>query len=73
MAIVSDYTAVLAYLDNDVLRWNGMTAVGTPVIVTYSFVETADLPDPAVEFQCVGLLVLLGGAARLFPAGCGAV
>lgn len=47
MAIVSDYTAVLAYLDNDVLRWNGMTAVGTPVIVTYSFVETADLPDPA--------------------------
>ena len=47
MAIVSDYTAILAYLDNDTLRWNGMTAVGAPVIVTYSFVESADLPDLA--------------------------
>jgi len=46
MAFVNDYTALLAYLDSNSLRWNGMTDVGTSVVVTYSFVETANLPDP---------------------------
>ncbi len=41
---VSDYTALLRYLDSDSSRWNGMTDVGTGVVVTYSFTDTADLP-----------------------------
>lgn len=41
---VHDYTGILAYLGQDGLRWNGATAVGTQVVVTYSFKETPDLP-----------------------------
>ncbi len=44
---VSTYRALLAYRDGrDTARWNNEMAPGTPVIVTYSFTETADLPDP---------------------------
>ena len=41
---VNDYRAILAYRDNANLRWNAFTDVGTPVIVTYSFADTEDLP-----------------------------
>lgn len=44
---VEDYTAILHYLENDSTRWNGMTDVGTNVIVSYSFTTFADLPDVA--------------------------
>ncbi len=43
MAVVSDYTALLYYWENDALRWNGQTAVGSQVVVTYSFTERSDL------------------------------
>lgn len=42
---VSDYTALLRYVDSSNARWNGPTTVGTAVVVTYSFTETADLPS----------------------------
>jgi Ca2+-binding RTX toxin-like protein len=41
---VEDYTGILAYLGQNPLRWNGATDVGTQVVITYSFTETADLP-----------------------------
>lgn len=44
-AEVTDYTALLYYPDHDSLRWNGLTNVGTPVVVTYSFTDTDDLAD----------------------------
>lgn len=44
---VSDYTALLYYRQSDSLRWNGQTNVGTQVVVTYSFTEAIDLPDPS--------------------------
>ncbi len=47
MSVVSDYRAILAYLDSGNYRWNAFTALGTPVFVSYNFVETEDLPDPA--------------------------
>lgn len=42
--VVYDYTALLAYQESSNYRWNGMTDLGTSVVVTYSFTETADLP-----------------------------
>ena len=45
--MVDDYRALLYYTQNDSLRWNSGTAVGTQSIVTYSFTDTADLPTTA--------------------------
>jgi Ca2+-binding RTX toxin-like protein len=47
MTTVADYTALLRYLENDSSRWNGMTSVGAPVVVTYSFTDSTDLPTLA--------------------------
>lgn len=49
MSEVSDYSALLYYLDDDVFRWNGQTSVGTQVVVTYSFVETQDLAPVSTD------------------------
>jgi serralysin len=46
---VTDYTALLYYEQNDSLRWNGMTDVGTPVVITYSFTESIDLPPASSD------------------------
>lgn len=46
---VTDYTGIVYYLENDSLRWNGLTDVGTQVVITYSFTDTADLPDPSSD------------------------
>ena len=44
MTVATDYTAILYAADGQPdLAWNGITSAGTPVIVTYSFVENADL------------------------------
>ena len=44
MAVATDYTSILYAADGQPnIAWNGMTTAGTPVIVTYSFVEVADL------------------------------
>lgn len=42
--VVYDYTAILAYYEADNFRWNGLTDVGTSVVITYSFTEAEDLP-----------------------------
>lgn len=47
MTVVTDYTAILYYLQNPNGRWNAQTDLGTQAVVTYNFVETADLDDPA--------------------------
>lgn len=41
---VDDYTAILASRENDARRWNAMTDPGASVIITYSFLETDELP-----------------------------
>ena len=44
MTVATDYTSILYSADGQPnWAWNGMTSAGTPVIVTYSFVEAADL------------------------------
>ena len=44
MTVVSDYTGILYAADEEPKwAWNGMTSAGTAVIVTYSFVQGADL------------------------------
>ncbi len=44
MTVATDYTSILYAADGQPdIAWNGMTRAGAPVIVTYSFVETADL------------------------------
>lgn len=48
MAEVSDYTSLLYYSSAANGRWNYMADVGTQAVVTYSFVETADL-DPVSQ------------------------
>ena len=46
---VNDYTALLAYLDDEPARWNArLPQVGAQVFVSFSFTEAADLPDPSV-------------------------
>ncbi len=46
MTVASDYTAILYAADGEPnIAWNGLTVAGTPVIVTYSFVEGADLAE----------------------------
>jgi Ca2+-binding RTX toxin-like protein len=46
MTVATDYTAILYTADGQPnIAWNGMTAAGTPVIVTYSFVVGADLAE----------------------------
>lgn len=65
MSIVSDYTAVLAYPDYAPGRWNADHALGTPVIVSYSFLTDADLPRPSeVAFEPASVTAL-DGAQRL--------
>ena len=41
---VADFTALLAYTDNSWARWNATERLRTPVIVSYSFSETDELP-----------------------------
>ncbi|NRB19353.1 MAG: matrixin family metalloprotease [Rhodobacteraceae bacterium] len=47
MSEVSNYTALLYYMENDSLRWNAPVQTGTQVVVTYNFTGTTDLQDPA--------------------------
>ncbi|WP_083100633.1 reprolysin-like metallopeptidase [Pseudophaeobacter leonis] len=50
---VSDYTALLGYLETEAYRWNAIADLGTQAVVTYSFYETEALPE--VEGSSVGL------------------
>ena len=43
--IVTDHTALLAYLDTDYLRWNSVAPIGTPVVISYSFSDTPDIAE----------------------------
>ncbi|WP_424987535.1 hypothetical protein [Microbulbifer sp. S227A] len=45
MPVVSDYTAILAYLDAEEYRWNATEDLGFPVFVSYSFHTAANLPS----------------------------
>ena len=46
MTVATDETAILYSADGQPnLAWNGITGAGNPVIVTYSFVEGADLAE----------------------------
>ena len=46
MTVATDYTSILYAADGQPdVAWNGMTDAGSPVIVTYSFVESADLAE----------------------------
>lgn len=46
MPVVTDFTAMI--FDNPVFRWNNERGSGTPIIVTYSFADTAgELPSEA--------------------------
>lgn len=47
MPVVSDFRAILGINENDDYTWNGNTDLGTPVIVTYDFLQGADLPSPS--------------------------
>lgn len=46
MSEVTDYTALLYYMENDSFRWNAPVQTGTQVVVTYSFTERNDLHNP---------------------------
>lgn len=46
---VTDYTGIAYHVENNNLRWNGMTDLGTQVVITYSFTDTADLKDPTSD------------------------
>lgn len=49
-AVVRDYTALLAYFEYEQARFNAMMpTVGAQVFVTYSFNETAELPDISTD------------------------
>ena len=45
----SDHTALLYYKNNDALRWNTMTDLGTQTVITYSFVDTGDLRNASTD------------------------
>ncbi|WP_293572941.1 metallopeptidase [Phaeobacter sp.] len=47
MARVSDYSALLYYLDGDHFRWNSPMEVGTQAVVTYRFLDESQLGDPS--------------------------
>lgn len=44
MPVVSDYSAILGYLDGEERRWNATEDLGFPVFVSYSFYTAATLP-----------------------------
>lgn len=48
---VTDYTAILAYLEEEYYRWNGIADLGTQTVVTYSFYESDTLPALPGELQ----------------------
>lgn len=49
-AIVRDYTALLAYFEDEEARFNAMMpTTGAQVFVTYSFIETAELPATSTD------------------------
>lgn len=45
MTVVRDFTALVAMLEADHLRWNAGHERGTATIITYSFTNTARLPN----------------------------
>ncbi|WP_281707619.1 M10 family metallopeptidase C-terminal domain-containing protein [Phaeobacter italicus] len=45
MPRITDYTALLYYLEGDHFRWNSPFAVGTQAVITYSFTLPGNLPD----------------------------
>ncbi|APG48884.1 M10 family metallopeptidase C-terminal domain-containing protein [Phaeobacter porticola] len=49
MPRVSDYSALLYYLDGDHFRWNAPAELGTQAVITYSFTETGNLADPTIS------------------------
>jgi Ca2+-binding RTX toxin-like protein len=44
MRYISDFRAIVASIDNQSLRWNSFLPKGTPVVVTYSFADGANVP-----------------------------
>lgn len=59
MAVVSDYTSILAYLDAEERRWNATEDLGFPVFVSYSFYDTPDLPDVGdLAYTATGVQVM---------------
>ena len=44
MTVVSDYTAILGYLDKEYYRFNATEEIGFPVFVSYAFTPQSDLP-----------------------------
>lgn len=47
MTVVRNYKAILAYLDWSPARFNANESLGTPVFITYSFVDGSNLPSLA--------------------------
>ncbi len=45
MPVVTDYSAILGYLDKPEQRWNATEDLGTPVFISYRFTRNGDLPD----------------------------
>ena len=45
MGRVADFRAVLEIFNTKETRWNGLTDLGTPVIVTYSFADGDNAPS----------------------------
>ncbi|SLN58528.1 hypothetical protein [Roseisalinus antarcticus] len=46
MTEVSDYSALLAANQDANARWNSFAELGTPVVVSYSFLVDSNLPEP---------------------------
>lgn len=64
MAIVRNFTALLAYLDEPYLRWNNPAPLGTGTVVTYRYSPDRDLPAASQSIHPVAKLRAFTPAER---------
>lgn len=64
VTVVSDHTAILAYLDNPAQRWNATEKLGVPVFVSYSFLETGELPSTGALAYAADAVTSMSEAQR---------
>lgn len=64
MTVVSDYTAILAYLDYAAQRWNAGESLGSPVFVSYHFMTPDELPSAWEVAYAVDTVTVLNPAVE---------
>lgn len=64
MTVVSDFTAILGYLDHEARRWNATADLEFPVFVSYHFMTAAEVPAPGDFYYSVDTGLVMSAAQQ---------